>query len=72
MSFELAAFVLAVLGPLATGYFAYRASRARTGREIADLRDNHLLHLNARLDSIEARITRLETWMYEQRDRHGE
>ena len=68
MTLELAAFVLALVGPFATAYFAYRQG-CRSRKAVLGLRTNEMSHLDKRLDSIEQRLERVETWMFEhQRD----
>jgi hypothetical protein len=69
MTVELAALIFAVVGPLLTAAFAYLQVR-RPRRQLADMVNNDIPHLHARLNGIEGRLARLETWMFEHQRNH--
>ena len=70
MSVDMAALIFAIVGPLATAYFVYRQG-TRSRRDLSGLRANDMAHLNARLDQIEVRLGRVETWMFEHQRNHS-
>jgi hypothetical protein len=67
---EIAALILAIVGPFFTAWFAYKAADRRSQSRFTHLETNDMVHLRARLDGIEERLGRIETWVFEHQRNH--
>lgn len=70
MTIELAALILAIIGPLATAVAVYLRGK-KTHEAVSQLRINDLAHLEGRLEQIEQRLGRVEGWMFEHQRNHS-